>query len=106
MLAMAGNDIAEIRPWTALSTTTIQSSAVPVITSSAIAAWVSPEMTLETWMTSVRGNLSAITPPQSRNTHLRDRVGRQHLPQRGGRVGDLEHRERQRDGGHHVAERC
>ena len=67
---MAGNDIAEIRPCTALSTMTIQSSAVPVITSSAIAPWVRPETTLETWRTSVRGNRSAITPPQSRNTTI------------------------------------
>ena len=67
-LAMAGNDIAESSPWKALSTITIQSSAVPVITSSARVAWRRPEKMLETWMTSVRGNLSAMTPPQSRNT--------------------------------------
>ena len=54
----------------ALSTMTIQSSAAPVITSSAMAAWSRPEKMLETWMTSVRGKRSAITPPQSRNTHL------------------------------------
>ena len=48
-------------------------------------------------MTSVRGNLSAITPPQSRNSTIGIEMSRQHLAQRGGRVGDLENRERQRD---------
>ena len=69
-LAMAGNDIADTSPWTALSTTIIQISAVPVITSSAIAAWVTPEATLETWSTSARGSRSAMTPPQSRNSTI------------------------------------
>ena len=53
---MAGNDIADTSPWTTLSTTIIQISAVPVITSSAIVAWVTPEATLETCSTSARGS--------------------------------------------------
>ncbi len=70
MLAMAGNPMAENRPCTALIVTSIQISAVPVITSSAMLAWVQPEATLETWSTNARGNRSAITPPQSRNTTI------------------------------------
>ena len=67
-LASAGKLIAATVPLIALSTASCHSSAVPLITRPAIASWVTPARTLETWMTSVRPNRSAITPPASRNS--------------------------------------
>ena len=62
-LAIAGNPTPDTAPWTMLSRTSIQISACPDSTSTAIAPWLSAEATLENWSTSVRGNRSAITPP-------------------------------------------
>ncbi len=56
---MAGYDIADTRPWTALNAITVGRFAVPVITSKAIAACVTPETTFDTWMMSTRGKRSA-----------------------------------------------
>jgi hypothetical protein len=67
-LARAGRLMAATTPLTAVSAISCHSCAVPVITRAAIASWLTPATTLETWMTSVRPKRSAITPPASRNT--------------------------------------
>ncbi len=67
MLAIAGKLAAETVPCTTLRATSIHSSAAPVITSAAIRPWVIAEAMLDTWMTTLRGNRSAITPPHSRS---------------------------------------
>ncbi len=68
MLAIAGNEIAETAPWTAVSAISIHSSAVPVITRKARKPWEAADATLDTCSTRVRGNRSEITPPHSSST--------------------------------------
>ena len=63
MLAIAGKLTADTMPCTTLRATSIHSSARPVMTSAAIRPCVIAEAMLETWMTTLRGNRSAITPP-------------------------------------------
>ena len=65
MLAIAGNEIAETAPWTAVSAISIHSSAVPVMTRNARKPWEAADATLDTCSTRVRGNRSEITPPHS-----------------------------------------
>ena len=69
-LAIAGKLIDMTVPCTAVRTTSCQISACPEITRTAMASWHRPETTLENWMTRVRPNRSAITPPARRNTTI------------------------------------
>ena len=70
MLAIAGNEIAETRPCTAASTIIEVSVAVSVMTRNASRPWVAAEKRLDSWSTTVRGNRSATTPPNSRNSTI------------------------------------
>ena len=68
--AIAGMPAAVDVPLTAASAARCQISAVSVMTRAAIASALSPEPTLVAWMTRVRPNRSASTPPASRNTTI------------------------------------
>ncbi len=67
---MAGKPSASPAPFRAASTMNIQSSAWSVITRKARSPWVVAASRLETWSTTARGNRSAITPPNSRNSTI------------------------------------
>ena len=62
-LAIAGKPMPDTAPCTMLRLTSIQISACPARTSTAIAPWLTAEARLENCSTRVRGNRSAITPP-------------------------------------------
>ena len=57
-------------PLIAASAASCQISATPVITSAPIASALRPEATLVAWMTNVRPNRSARTPPASRKATI------------------------------------
>ena len=68
--ASAGWTTAIVRPWIASRTTSIHSSAVPVMTHAVTEPWVAARTRFPARRMSTRGRRSAMTPPKSRKTTI------------------------------------